>query len=284
MQKENLIITNNERLEEIVTSMKRGGVGRLHVLADFDRTLTTAFVDGKSVPSLISILRDENYLTPDYALKAKALFAKYHAIEIDPNVPYEDKWKAMDEWWRKHFALLIESGLEKSDLEKAVASGKVKLRDGFNEIADFLYANHIPLVIMSSSGLGSESISLYLKHAGKRYNNVHIICNEYEWDDNGKAIGIREPIIHGFSKYETAIQNYPAFDVVRERKNVILLGDSVSDLGMVHGYEYDNLLSIGFLNDKVDERIEQYKKVFDVVLTSDTSMIFVEELLKEIVA
>ena len=27
-----------------------------HVLADFDRTLTTAFVDGKSVRSLISVL------------------------------------------------------------------------------------------------------------------------------------------------------------------------------------------------------------------------------------
>ena len=37
-----------------------------------------------------------------------------------------------------------------------------------------------------------------------------------------------------------------------------------------------------FLNDKVDENLEQYTKTFDVVLTCDTSMMYVEELLKEI--
>ena len=34
-----------------------GGLGKLHVLADFDRTLTKAFVDGEKTPSIISELR-----------------------------------------------------------------------------------------------------------------------------------------------------------------------------------------------------------------------------------
>jgi len=281
---EQIVISDNERLEEIKVAIKKDGAERLHVLADFDRTLTTAFVDGKSVPSLISILRDGNYLTSDYAEKAHALFDKYHPIEIDPNVPRKDKEVAMEEWWRTHFKLLIESGLERNDLEKAVASGKVKLREGFVEFADFLNKHNIPLVIMSSSGLGSESIALYLKQAGKLYNNVHIVCNEYEWDEAGRAVGVREPIIHALNKYETAIQDYPAFQVVKDRKNVILLGDGVDDIGMVQGFDYDNLATIGFLNDKVEQHLEHYKKTFDVVLTGDASMGYVNGLLKEVVA
>lgn len=240
-------------------------------------------MDGKSVPSLISILRDGGYLTPDYAEKAHALFEKYHPIEVDQNVPFEEKKVAMDKWWRTHFKLLIDSGFEKSDLEKAVASGTVKLREGFAEFADLLDARGIPLVIMSSSGLGTESIALYLKQAGKLSDNVHIICNEYEWDGEGRAVGVREPIIHALNKYETAIKDFPAFDEVKDRKNVILLGDGLYDVGMVQGFEYDNMIAVGFLNDKVEENKERYQKTFDVVLTGDASMEFVNKLLEEVV-
>lgn len=278
-----VIIANFEKLAIIEETIKVGGPDRLHVLADFDRTLTTAFVDGKSVPSLISVLRDGNYLTPEYAGKAHALANKYHPIEIDSQVPFEEKWAAMDAWWRAHSKLLIESGLKKSDLEKVAVSGSVHLRDGFTQFAEILRAHNIPLVIMSASGIGTESISLFLKHAEVLSDNVHIISNEYEWDEAGRAVAIREPIIHSLSKYETAIQNYPAFEVIKDKKNVILLGDSVDDMGMVKGFEYDNLITIGFLNDKGEENMEHYKKAFDIVLTGDTDMEYVNKLLLEII-
>lgn len=278
-----VIISNFEKLAGAGEAIKRGGPENLHVLADFDRTLTTAFVDGKSVPSLISILRDGNYLTTDYAEKAHALANKYHPIETDMNISFDEKWKAMDTWWREHSKLLIESGLKKYDLEKVAISGGVRLRDGFSEFAEILRTNNIPLVIMSASGIGTESISLFLKHVGALSSNVHIISNEYEWDKEGKASMMKEPIIHSLSKYETAIQNYSVFNVIENRRNVILLGDSVDDLGMVKGFDYDNLITIGFLNDKVEENREHYKKVFDVVLTGDADMIYVNKLLSEVV-
>ncbi len=91
---ENIIISNSEYLDKIKKTMAKAGPIKLHVLVDFDKTITTAFVDGKFVPSLISILRDGNYLTPNYAKKANALYTKYHPIEIDPNIPLEEKKKA----------------------------------------------------------------------------------------------------------------------------------------------------------------------------------------------
>lgn len=281
--KKEIVIANKERLEATKKAMREAGASKLHVLADFDRTLTTAFVDGKSVRSLISVLYEGNYLTPDYGAKGQALSQKYHPIEVDPSVPFEEKWAAMDSWWREHSKLLIESGLNRDVIKKAVIESKVTLRDGYNDVADLLYTHNVPLVIMSASGLGSEGIAQYLKQSGKFYPNVHLVCNEYEWDSTGRAVSLREPIIHALNKYETAIQDFPAFDAVRERKNVVLLGDSIDDVGMVQGFDYDHLITVGFLNDKVEENLERYEKAFDIVVTGDGSMEYVYKLLREIV-
>ncbi|KKR21907.1 MAG: hypothetical protein UT48_C0002G0040 [Parcubacteria group bacterium GW2011_GWE2_39_37] len=56
---ENIIITNQERLEEIKQRMMADGVEKLQVVSDFDKTLTSCFVDGQKITSLISILRDD---------------------------------------------------------------------------------------------------------------------------------------------------------------------------------------------------------------------------------
>jgi hypothetical protein len=66
----------------------------MHVVSDFDRTLTKVFVNGKKIPSLISVIRDGNYLSSDYAEKAHALFNKYHLIETDTKIPLGEKKKA----------------------------------------------------------------------------------------------------------------------------------------------------------------------------------------------
>ena len=124
----NIIIPDNKKLNALKKKISGKGANGLHVLADFDKTLTTAFVDGNKVQSTVAILRNEGYLTPDYPGKAQKLFEKYHPIEINPNIPLREKKKAMQGWWTSHFELLIRSGLNKSDLEKIIESGKIKLR------------------------------------------------------------------------------------------------------------------------------------------------------------
>ena len=278
-----VVITNPEKLEKVKKLISEAGPEKLHVLADFDRTLTKAFVGGRLIPSITSILRDGNYLTPDYTSKARALFDKYHPIEIEPKVPLPEKKKLMEEWWLTHFDLLIKSGLNKKDLENVVDSAKIKLRDGFLEFADFLKEHNIPLIIMSSSGLGGDIISMYLeKNIGKN-NNIHIISNVLQWGEKGEAAAVRRPIIHVMNKDETMVKNFPCFGAVKNRKNVLLLGDNLSDVGMIIGFDYDNLIKIGFLNEKAEESLEQYKKNYDVVILNDSSFDYVNKLLKELI-
>jgi len=280
---ENVVISDPAKLEKVKKLILEQGKDKFHVLADFDRTLTKAFVNGKKIPSIISVLRDEDYLSSEYSEKAKALANKYHLIEMNSNISVTEKKAKMHEWWTKHFDLLIRSGLNKKHLKRVINEGNIQFRKGTSECLNFLYENKIPLIIMSSAGLGGDSISMYLEKQGKLYENISIISNSYRWGSDGNAVGVKEPIIHVMNKDETAIKDYKVFDLIKDRKNVLLLGDSLGDVGMITGFNYDNLIKIGFLNEKIEENLEQYKKNFDIILLNDTNMDCINELLKEII-
>lgn len=273
----------NKNLEEIKNKIKADGADKFHVLADFDRTLTRAFLDdGQEYPSLISVLRNDSYLTPDYPAKAHALYNHYHAIEIDPKINREEKKPAMAEWWRKHFDLLIASRLKKSDIVKAAKSQNVRLRSGAEKMLEFLAEKKIPLVIMSSAGLGDEAISLFLENLNLLSDNIFIASNEFVWDENSQATAVKEPIIHSLNKDETLLDKFPFYEKIKDKKNVLLLGDSTEDIGMIGGFAYGNLIKVGFLNKKIAENLPLFKEKFDVIITDDGSMDFVNSLLEDI--
>jgi len=189
----------------------------------------------------------------------------------------------MAEWWITHFELLLKSGLNKKDIERVIKSGKIKFRDGFLELMDFLRDNNVPLVIMSSAGLGQESISQRLKEERMLYSNVYIISNSFEWDENGKAVAIKQPIVHCANKDEILIQSFPEISrITKDRGNVVLLGDGLDDVEMIEGFNYDNLIKIGFFNSKKKEREDAYKNVYDVLVLNDSSLDFVNYFLKRI--
>lgn len=278
---ENIVISNLEKFEEKKKKILEDGADKFHVITDFDKTLTYAFVDGNKVQSIIAVLRNKNYLTEDYSSKAHALFDKYHPIEIDSKISVEEKKKVMQSWWTEHFELLIKSGLNLDDLKNLINEGEVQLRKGVLEFIDFLYNKKIPLVIMSASGVG-DAIKLILEKEKRMYDNVHVITNLFEWNNEGKAVRIKQPIIHSMNKDEMTLESLPIHEELKTRKNVLLLGDGLGDLGMIKGFDYDNLISIGFLNEKVEDRIEEFKKGFDVVLTGDENFKFVNDFVREI--
>jgi len=279
---EDIIISDEKEFAKLKERFKKDCSDKTHILADFDLTFTKAFVNGKIIPSLLSVLRDENYLTPDYSEKAKALYSKYHAIEIDPAAPEEEKKKSMEEWWNLHFDLLIKSSLSKGDIVKAMDSANLVLRDGAVDLLNFLRERNIPIVFLSSAGLGKESISIFLSQRNLLFDNMHIISNSFDWDENGKAIAVKKPIVHGMNKNETQIRNFPGIaEEIRDRKNILLLGDNPSDARMGEGFGYENILKIGFLNENAQQNLKSYKEAFDVVIANDSSMRFILDLMRE---
>lgn len=270
----------NTATREITKTIQHDGAQKLHVLSDFDRTLTKPIINGKRVDSLVSVLRNHGYLTPEYPKKAQKLFDTYYPIEIDPSVPVEIKKEKMHTWWSKHFELLIASGLTRQDIKNAMTSQHAELRDGAKHFFNLLHKNNIPLVIMSSSGLGVESIAYFLDHRGLLTKNVYIISNRFTWDDSGKALSVVEPIIHGMNKDETLISSFPhAFQAIHHRPNVILLGDTTSDLGMIDGFDYHTMISFGYC----EKETQNNDRHFDKLLPETESLEPITSLIEKII-
>lgn len=275
-------IIEGKNFKETLEKIKKEGKEKLHILVDFDKTLTKFKVDNKKIPSVISLLRDGDYISPEYAAKAHELYAKYHPIEIDANATTEEKKKAMSSWWTEHFNLLIKSHLNKKHLEQISNSSKIKFRKGVLEFLDHLNENKIPLIIISSSGLG-DTIPMLLQKENKLYVNINIITNKYIWDEKGFAKGVKKTIIHSMNKDETILKKIPKiYEKIKDKKNVILLGDSLGDTEMITGFDYNHLLKIGFLNENIEELKEKYKKNFDLVIMNDGDFSKVNEVIKQI--
>ncbi len=278
---QNIIIPNPKHLEDTIQKMKKEGKDNLHILSDFDKTLTQSLVDGKRTPSIIALIREGGYLSGDYAKKAFALYDFYKPIEVNTKLQRSVKNEKMYEWWKKHNELLVSSGMNKDVIKDILLKKKLIMRKGSSVFLDMLHKNNIPIVIMSA-GPG-DMIKASLKFDNIDFPNIHLIANKFIWNKEGKAIGVKEPIIHSLNKHETEIKSHPVYEELLKRKNVILLGDLIEDIDMVWSFPYKNLIKIGFLNEKVEENLEDYKKNFDIIITSDSDMSYVNELIGKII-
>jgi len=279
---EKIIIPKLKHLTKTINLIKQDWASQIHVLSDFDKTLTKAFVDEKPFPSIISELRNKNYLWENYSEKANELYDFYHPIEIDPVLPFQEKFEKMDERRNKHINLLIQSWLNKKHIEGVVRTWRIQLREWGSDFFDLLEKNNIPLVIISGSWLG-ESIPLFFQEKWNLSKNIDIITNFFERDDNGFAIWHKIPVIHTLNKSEVILNQFPFYDKVKNRKNVILLWDALEDTWMVEWFEYKNLIKIWFLNENIDNQLEFFKEKYDVIILNDGSMEYVNNLLKEII-
>lgn len=277
---ENVIISDKLAFEQKKTKLIDGGAKNLHILADFDMTFTKAYREGKKVNTIIGLLRHGSYLTSDYPKKAFALHDKYRPIETDPFMPIEEKSKYMEEWWNTHLNLITASGMKKELVKEIVKKKEIVFREGALEFLKETHKKNIPILFLSAA-LG-DIIEEMLKAENAIYPTTHILSNFFNYDKNGGVIGYKSKIIHSLNKNEAQIKNTPHYAEIKNRRNIILLGDNIDDLLMAQGVEHDTLITIGFLNENIEENLKHYKKAFDVVITGDGGMEFANKLIKEI--
>ena len=117
-----------------------------------------------------------------------------------------------------------------------------------------------------------------------RVEDVKVIANQMEFNQNNSATQFAAPLITTGNKAKVCMSHTEYFEKHRSRTNAILLGDNVEDRQMsVVVEEYSaNVLSIGFLNDKVKERLELYMSTFDIVILNDPDFGDVIEILNAI--
>lgn len=277
----NIHVKDAPELQQKTNTFRKAGPLSFHVVADFDRTLTSAFIEGKKFLSSYALIREGKYLTAEYPARAHALFDRYHPYEVDQTISAAEKNKWMNQWWSEHFELMKESGMNKAVIDDIVLQRKVQFRAGALDFLDLLSRNNIPILILSA-GLG-DLIKELLESEGKLTSNVHLLSNFYVFDEQGIVIGKKnKQFIHTFNKNEVEVKKTPYYKEIATRKKVLLLGDSLGDLGMSEGMEHDTIIRVGFLNENKEELLEKYMQEFDVVITDDGSMGYMQEMLEGI--
>ena len=275
-------IKNPELFAQKKQAIQEAGKDLSYILADFDRTLTYGTFNGKKTPSIISLLRDGNHLSEDYAEKAHQLFDHYHGIECDSSLPLEYKKAQMQEWREKHDQLLVDSKLRLSDLKDIATNGHLQLRNGVKDCLNKLNESWIPLVIFSASGCG-DAIPLFMQHNQCDFPNISYVINRFSRDKEGIAKGIEGEIIHALNKDEWVFSKLPELkSQLEKRKNVILIGDGLGDAEMAQGSNHETLLKIWILTLETPELLKAYEEAFDLVLIGDDDFDEIKALIDEL--
>lgn len=213
------------------------------------------------------------------------------------------KVSAMEEWWDQAHELIVGLGFQEHDIADMVRETPLQFRHGCVEMIALCDRNRIPVLVFSA-GI-ADIIECCMRDRGFLTSGMHVISNRLVIDAESKKItGVHEPIIHVFNKNEfTALLDAPKAEKVNgntsdsfnesilKRKNVILLGDSLGDVGMGAGVKHETMLTIGFNNrftKNSDENswhvvggdggehasegqsvAEKYAETFDIVLSGD---------------
>lgn len=262
-----MILVKKETLEKI----NNWTDDTIHVLTDFDRTITV----GNSESSW-SILSKSDKVPKEYVIERQEFYNYYRPFEIDETLDFETKNKLMIEWWNKHIGLFIKYKLSEEVINDAAMNLRVmSFRKGAKEFLKRMYEKNIPVIVISA-GIGNF-IKAFLIKNNCDYSNIYIVSNFIKFE-NGTAVGVEDNVIHSLNKNEVALPN-DIKEIIVNRPNIILLGDSISDIKMAKEEERENALKIGFLDEKIEENLSYFKNAFDIVCIDNSDY---DELSKEI--
>jgi len=249
-----------------------GGCAKLHVVMDFDRTLTTRHKDDNAQVTTWRLL-NMSLPSPRRELAAD-LYKKHRPSEA---------WGKMDTaeavvWWSSILDLYSGSGLNLPNLVKR-AKTEIPARVGAKEIFDICAAKGIPTVIISA-GI-KDIIEAWCENLG--VYPTQVISTRIRCDERGFICGWdRDSLVHILNKTERGKDTLGA--IKRSRPNIFLVGDSCDDAEMAEGEE--NVLRFIIDNPRSDDIRTQefYDKIFDkfdLVLPGD-SLLPIVDMIKSI--
>ena len=273
-----VVISNMSRVEEKIQGLVRDGAEKLQMIVDFDYTLTKT-----NVECSWGVLETYSELPDSYHTRVKAAKEKYLPIELDLSISVEEKIPLMIEWYKEANQCLSESGVKQSWIPKMVTQSNCELRDDTDKMLSLLHAADVPVLVMSA-GVG-DLIKEIMTHFSVLHTNTSLVSNFLKFDSEGNIVGLStrdEDMIHMYNKAEV-IRRRRGEHSHDQRRNVILMGDSLGDLDMAAGVrDPDIVLTIGFLNKNIEKNLPTYKEKFDVVLVDDQTMNFPNDLLENI--
>jgi 5'-nucleotidase len=250
------------QVQKKLQTIIRAGKEKLHVVADFDRTLTKSKNDlGESVTSWAML---EKHLPFSAQQDCLNLFKKYRPMEIAGKMTLQDAVF----WWEEVIRIMIRNKIKWLDVARDVEK-RMPRRAGTHELFDTCEKHKIPLIIISAGV--RDVIELWCQKLD--FKPDLILSTDLIFDEEGYLAGWKkETLVHALNKKE---QGHKELMKIRQiRPNTILLGDSMDDAAMVE--TADNVLKI-MVSEETDR--ERALTKFDLCVKGN-SLLPVVNLLK----
>ena len=133
-----------------IASILRSGAASLHIISDFDRTMTKYYTqDGARSPSSHAVLMRSPNTTPEFKARSDELYHRYYPMEIDPNLDRAIKAKAMETWWTEAHRVIVDAQITTADIANMVRATPVVFRSGCSELVEACTELGIPLLVRS---------------------------------------------------------------------------------------------------------------------------------------
>ena len=230
------------------------------VVLDFDKTITT-----RDSANSWAVFNNEKYFCYEAHKEIQELSAYYVPIEINYDLPLEERKEKVIEWYTRNIDVFYRHNLTKEILYNCIEDSNLEFRDGIKELLEYCHNNGIHVIIVSA-GIRNV-IEEFLEKQDCVYDNIHILSNKIEFE-NGKMIKFRGHMIHTFNKNMNSLPE----DLKQElssKESILLVGDLIEDISIVDEKDLYKTLTVGILESKVEENLDVYQEKYDVVLTED---------------
>ena len=215
------VISNNwDGLEAKIQSLQRQQAEHIHIIADFDMTLTKYWDENNKRTLSSHGVLEHHAINSETRTALSGLFTKYYPIEVSLTISHEKKVAAMVEWWQKAHELIIASNLTKQKLDSIIEDTKVIFRPRLKELVQLVTKLDIPMLVFSA-GLG-DVIHRMLSNEKLWTQDMAIVSNMMIWE-NDVLVGFKDPLIHVFNKDEAMVHETPHAAKVAHRDNIVLV-------------------------------------------------------------
>lgn len=221
---------------------KVAGPARMHVLLDFDRTLTVG-KRGDDDATTWQIL--QRHLSPEGQARYQSDFQHYRQLEIAGTMTEADAL----EWWQSTLQLFIDGQVNLRKVEADFLS-VVQLRPGARELLAACHQAGIQTTILSA-GI-TDVIQILLGHY--RVSVDLVISTQLITDNDGVITGWhKDDMVHVLNKHEAG--HAPLEQVKADRPYCIVVGDSLDDAAMINGDQ--NVLRVRVVDPRAGETVDQ---------------------------
>lgn len=249
-----------------------------YVCIDFDGTISKWTVSSTGKPmSTIAYLADQPSMNKWFETEAYALYRKYRPIELDSKLSSIEKEIHMKEWWEQVFWLLEKHWISKEVfLEAEQNIDKLELRIGMSQFFQEMQAKEIPVIVFSA-GIGNIILHV-LNHYNLLTRNISVISNIFYFNDAHKVlIPSWDNLIHASNKDSRHFWE-EIFRIISGRENIIVIGDNPHDKDMASHVSWKhNIYSVWFLNYPDKNSREGFWRIFDTVVESHDSTLWILE-------